>query len=235
MDKEKLQQFFAKYTTPIVILLGVFIFSASNFYSTQILYLKLDRIEKRLPENNLYEIVPVEVAKDAPVVGDKNAPVTIVEFADFQCPFCKEFHDNIYPRIKQKYIDTGKVKFIYQHYAFLGDESTHAAEASVCAKEQGQFWKFHDLLFQKHTGENVGDFTLDKLKQFGKDLGLDQDKFNSCVDSRKYQNQVAEEILRASDYGVGSTPSLFINGKRIDGAVPMYKFDQLIMDSLEGR
>lgn len=234
-EKIKLSEQINRFIIPFSILVGSFILVVSNFYSTQVLVLKLDRLEQRLPNENAVEIVPIVVAKDAPVLGKKDAPVTVIEFADFQCPYCKEFQVKNFPGLKTKYIDTGKVRFIYQHYAFLGDESVYAAEASKCASEQGKFWEYHDKLFENQKAENAGDFTPEKLKTMADGLVPEKEKFTKCMDDRKYQNSVSDEVLNATHFGVDSTPTVFINGKKYSGLTPLYKLEQAIEDSLHSK
>lgn len=227
-SKQSKRDQFIKLALPVSIIVSAVMLVVSNYYSTLILTLKLDRIENRLTVGESQEIIPVRTDKDSPYLGNSNAKVTVIEYADFQCPFCKEFQVKVFPRIKEKFIDTGKIKFIYQHHPFLGEESFMAAEASECAKDQGKFWEYHDLIFAKQTGENIGDFTTEKLKQYGKDLNLNTETFNKCLDDRKYKDRVNNQVLLGSDYGVNSTPTIFINGKKFEGVTPLYKLEQAI-------
>jgi len=163
-----------------------------------------------------------------PVLGDQNAPVAIVEFADFQCPFCGRFHQTITSQLKKEYIDTGKVKFAYRDFAFLGQESLWAANAARCASEQGKFWQYHDTLFEKQSGENQGAFSKDNLKRFARELALDTAKFNACVDSDKYEDAVNTDVNAGRQFGVQGTPATFVNGILISGAQPYAVFKQAI-------
>ncbi len=167
------------------------------------------------------------------VLGDANAKVTIVEFSDYQCPFCEKFYTQTWPQIKKDYVDTGKAKFVYKNLAFLGAESTQAANASLCAKEQGKFWDYHDYLFKKQSGENQGTFSDTNLKQFAADLGLDTDKFNKCLDGKIYDSQVQDDMKIASSNGFNSTPSFAVNDKPLVGAVPYSQFQTLIDAALK--
>lgn len=125
------------------------------------------------------------------------------------------------------------MKFVFRNLAFLGQESIVAAEAAECAADQNQFWPYHDKLFEAQTGENVGRFSKDNLKQFATDLKLDTASFNRCLDSDKYLSKVQNDKQEATSKGVQRTPTLFINGvkyegvpswddlkRRIDSAVP---------------
>lgn len=169
----------------------------------------------------------VDVGK-LPVLGNKNAKVTVIEFADFQCPFCERYFKDAEAGIRKNYVDTGKVKFAFRHYAFLGQESTWAAQASECANEQGKFWEYHDYLYNNQGQENSGAFSKDKLKSFAQTLGLNTSQFNSCLDSDKYAKQVADDQKAGQDAGVNGTPATFINGQLISGAQPYSAFQSAI-------
>lgn len=164
---------------------------------------------------------PVDVKEGhLPMLGKSNAKVSVIEFADFQCPFCEKYHKEITPSLKKDYINSGKIKFSFRHYAFLGQESTDAALASECANEQDKFWEFHDYLFENQAGENQGAFAKDKLKEFAVAVGLNSAQFNECLDSAKYKNNVDKDIAEGGTAGVNGTPATFVNGILISGAVP---------------
>jgi protein-disulfide isomerase len=146
-------------------------------------------------------------------LGDPNAPVKVVEFADFQCPYCQLYWQQIEPTIIQKYIATKEIYYTYSPMAFLGQESIDAAEAAYCANDQGKFWEYRDYIFTNHTGENVNDYTQDKLIAFAKKLNLDTDVFKSCLTTGKYAQAVTDANTYASSQGVNSTPSIMVNGK----------------------
>ena len=147
--------------------------------------------------------------------GAADAPVVVVEYADFQCPYCREFATGPERQLKQDYIDQGLVRYVFHHMAFIGDESRWAAAAAECANDQGHFWDYHDKLFASQTGENVGDFTYDNLKRFAAELNLDTQQFNQCLDSGQYEAKVQQEVTAAQQSGVTSTPTLFVNGQLI--------------------
>ncbi len=150
---------------------------------------------------------------DGLTMGNKDASVKVVEFADFQCPYCQLYWQQVEPTIIKDYISTGKISYTYSPMAFLGQESFDAAEAVYCANDQGKFWEYRDMLFANHTGENVGDFTEAKLKSFAAKLNLDTAAFNECLTSNKYQSAVDEANNYASSQGVNSTPTIIVNGK----------------------
>lgn len=167
-----------------------------------------------------------------PILGNKNAKVTIIEFADFQCPFCERFFKDAEPNIIKDYANTGKIKFAFRHYAFLGQESTWAAEASECANEQSKFWEFHNYLYNHQGPENSGAFAKDKLIGFATSLGLNTDQFSSCLNSDKYAKQVADDLAAGQKAGVNGTPTTFLNGQPLVGAQPYSAFKTLIDQEL---
>jgi len=160
--------------------------------------------------------------------GDPNAPVTMIEFGDFQCPFCGRHAATVGPQIDEQYIQNGKVRFGYFNFAFLGQESNWAAEAAECASDQNKFWEYHDVLYSSQAGENQGAFNKENLKKFAEDLGLDTNAFNECFDSGKYTQLIQEESSTASSIGVRSTPTFLINGQPVVGAQPFEIFQQTI-------
>lgn len=113
-------------------------------------------------------------------------------------------------------MNQGQVRFAFRHFAFLGDESRRAAEASECANEQGRFWDYYDKVFAEQTGENVGAFSQENLKRFAADLGLDKGQFNQCLDSGRYSAKVQQETTQGQQEGVRGTPSVLVNGRLIE-------------------
>jgi len=124
------------------------------------------------------------------------------------------------------------VRIGYWHFAFLGQESQWAAEASECAADQDAFWEYHDYLFDNHGGENQGAFSMDNLKRFAEELGLDTDVFNECLDSGKYTQVVQSETTAGQQLGVQSTPTFLVNGQPVVGAQPFEVFEQVIENLL---
>lgn len=167
-----------------------------------------------------------------PFLGNPEAPVTIVEFSDFQCPFCGRFFKTTEPQIIEKYVKTGKVKFVYRDFAFLGEESQWAAEAAECANAQGKFWEYHDYLFNHQRGENEGAFSKANLKRFAGTAGLDMGAFNACFDSGKYTEEVRKDSSDGRALGVSGTPTNFINGIAVVGALPFEEFAKIIEEEL---
>jgi protein-disulfide isomerase len=164
--------------------------------------------------------------------GDANAPVTLIEFSDFQCPYCGRFATGAARHIDDEYVNSGKVRFGYWHVAFLGEESQWAAEASECAADQDKFWEYHDKLFDSQNGENQGAFSKDNLKKFAADMKLDTAAFNACLDSGKYTKMVQDRTAMANQLGVNSTPAFIVNGRPLLGAQPFEAFQQIIENEL---
>jgi protein-disulfide isomerase len=159
--------------------------------------------------------------------GNPGATVTIDEWADFQCPGCRQFA--LGPeRQLDSVLAEGQARFVWHNRAFLGQESIWAAEAAECANDQGQFWPYHDKLFAEQSGENRGAFRQENLKRFGRDLGLDSVSFDSCVDSNRYEQQVKAEAATGAQQGINSTPTILMNGQRVDPGSTIPQFRQLI-------
>lgn len=173
------------------------------------------------------------IPSDVPYLGNPNAKVTVVEYADYQCPFCEAFYKTVWPELKSKYVDTGKIKFVYQDFAFLGADSATAANAAQCAAEQNKFWPYHDYLFDHQGTENTGWATADHLKEFASTVGLNANQFNQCLDANKYSSVVSAEMAEARSLGVSGTPTIYINGTQIVGAQSAATFEQAIDKALQ--
>ncbi len=159
-----------------------------------------------------------------PMIGDVDAPVTIVEFSDFQCPFCSRFYSQTYLALKENYVDTGKVNIVFRDFPLsFHPEAEPAALAAECANEQGEFWAFHDLIF-----ENQDSISASQYLTWAEDLGLDMDQFSDCVDSQKYKSEVANDYNDGGRLGVTGTPGFFINGVLVTGAQPYSVFASAI-------
>jgi protein-disulfide isomerase len=178
--------------------------------------------------------VPPGVRQAGHVRGLDTAPITIEEWADFQCPACGTFARTTEPQLVATYVARGQVRIVYRHLAFLGAESQWAAEASECADEQGKFWEYHDRLFAAQAGENRGTFSKDNLKRIGDALGLGP-SFATCVDSGRYAQRVRDETAAGQRMGVRATPTLFIQDRRIEGAASLDQLTAVIDPLLGGR
>lgn len=178
---------------------------------------------------------PLTVERHGNEKGAPNAPVVVIEYADFQCPACGYVARLIEPQVDREYIATGKVRWVYRHFPILGQESEWAAQASRCAQDQGKFWEYHDLLFQNQRGENIGTFNIDNLKKFAQSprLNMDMKAFNECFDTGKYVKAVQDEGIEGRMKGVSSTPTFFINGLVYQGAPRTYEsFKGMLEDAL---
>lgn len=164
--------------------------------------------------------------------GDEDAPVTIIEFSDFQCPYCERWTNETGTQIREKYVDEGLVRIGYWHFAILGNQSVLAAEASECAAEQDAFWAYHDYLYQPQVGSQGTALNKENLKQFAADLGLDAEAFNECLDGGKFTQFVQGQRGVAQQIGVSSTPTFLINGEPVIGAQPFQNFESIIESEL---
>jgi protein-disulfide isomerase len=168
-------------------------------------------------------------------MGAADAPVMVVEYADFQCPYCKQFALGSEQQLIKDYVDTGKARFVFQNLAFIGNESIWAAEAAECAAAQGHFWEYHDLLFEKQGSENTGGFAQANLKQYAADLGLSTSQFDQCLNSGKYLSLVNQQGAEAQRLGIRSTPSLLVNGKLITNGADYAVLKAAIEAALKGQ
>ncbi len=187
------------------------------------------------------QIIQVSIDDD-PFKGNADAPVTIVEFSDFQCPFCLRFYQQTLPSIMENYVDTGKVKFVYRD---LPLDSLHANArpahiASECADEQGKFWDYHDILFDKQTEwSRLSSSDLQStLTQYATDLGLESASFEACLESDSIADEVNKDSLDAARYGATGTPAFFIGNEengfvKLSGAQPFSAFQLHIENQLE--
>jgi protein-disulfide isomerase len=160
-------------------------------------------------------------------LGDATAPVAVEVYADFQCPVCGQFDRGTLKQIEDKYVKTGKVRIIFNHFAFIGDESTRAAEASECANAQGKFWEYADTLFNNQAGENQGAFNDANLEKFAQQVGLDLTQYKTCMDQHTYLGKIQSSSQAASQRGVNSTPTLFVNGQKVVGAISLATFESV--------
>lgn len=170
-----------------------------------------------------------------PPLGDKNAKVVMVDFSDFECPFCKQYFDETYAQIKKDYIDTGKVVYYYRHFPLdFHPAARPSALASECANEQSKFWEFHDLVFKeqdKISGKDAAAIS-EALKGFASTLNLNTSQFNNCLDSEKYKENVDKDYAEGQTAGVNGTPGFFINGITVVGAQPYSSFKTILDQEL---
>jgi protein-disulfide isomerase len=175
------------------------------------------------------EVQRVDVSTDGdPSIGSEAAPVTIVEFSDYQCPYCQAWYQQTYDQLMANY--PGKILFVYRDLPLPGHpESLPSAEAANCAGEQGAYWKFHDALFS-------GQYELGRsaYEQYAAALGLDTAAFTACLDDHRYQAEVKADAADAEKLGLNGTPSFVINGRILIGAQPFENFKAIIDEELAG-
>jgi protein-disulfide isomerase len=175
------------------------------------------------------------------ILGNASATVTLVEYGDYQCPFCGEFYSQTEPEIIQNYVNTGKVRFVFRDFAFLGPESTAAAEAAQCAEDQNKLWEYHDALYSAKVADDAnggqeddGFFTTAEFTKLAEQTGLNMPTFTSCVNNDTDANIVAQERSNGTAAGINSTPTFLINGTMITGAQPYSVFQQALDSALQG-
>jgi len=178
----------------------------------------------------------VSTAMGSPILGSASAPITIIEFGDYQCEQCYKWYHNTKDSIVQNYIETGKANLIFVDLAFLGRDSPKAAAASYCAEEQGKYWEYHDLLYNFQEGVDSGWANSERLKAFAQNLELDMELFDSCVDSGKFAKRVQFNTNEAKKQGATGTPTFIIvnsegEQQKLVGAQP-YSVFQKVFDSM---
>lgn len=160
--------------------------------------------------------LPATIPLDGMSMGNPDAKVQIVEWGDYQCPGCGIFARAVVPKLISQYVEPGKVQFAFHDFAFLGKESTRAAEAAACAADQQAYWPYHDTLYANQHGENLNAFSDDRLKALAQTLGLDSAAFNACLDSGEKAATVEASNTAAREAGINSTPTMLINGVKLD-------------------
>lgn len=183
-----------------------------------------------LPVGEIKDITPLDrPLVDGRAMGNPEAPVLVEVFEDFQCPVCRTYSQEIEPQVVDAYVASGDVYYVFRQYPFLDDgaprkESDQAANASMCAAEQGRFWDYHDMLFTNWEGENQGAFNDRRLVAFAEALGLDMQAFNQCFDANTYLDEINSDLQTGQELGVSGTPSVFVNGRILTpGRVPSFE------------
>ena len=146
----------------------------------------------------------------SPIMGDPNAPITILEWGDYQCTFCYKFHQNTLDVINEEFIETGKVKVIFKDFPLNGPDSKLAAEASYCAHDQDKYWEYHDQLYENWAGERTGWITRESLSEFAESINLEIVEFNKCLDENKYENKINSIYEFGNEIGIDATPSFLV-------------------------
>ena len=250
MPEVESSQYLSAWIIATGILLGSIILSLSMFLSVRLLVKSFSQNSTGLAvqapvapsaavQNNAGPTptpgapVNITLAANTPFLGNANAKVTVIEYADYQCPFCEQFEKNVWPQLKSQYVDTGKIKFVYQDFAFLGADSNTAGEAAFCAQDQNKFWEYHDYLFNHQGQENSGWATADKQKLFAGAVGLNTSQFSQCLTNGKHKQDVLNQTAAGKTYGVTGTPTVFVNGVSIVGAQPYNSFKTAIDNALK--
>ena len=230
--------------TKTTIIVGVVLFSLGYFVGNT---LPVTNVDTELQSKNKATIQQTDSSEQklagsvnfnippfAKFRGSDSAKINLVEFGDYQCPFCKRFFDQTEPSLTSEYIDTEKTKFYFLDVSIVGDDSLTLGQASWCADEQGKYYEYHDYIYSNQGQENSGWGTPDKVKNLVKGIpGLDIEKFSECLDSKKYESRSQQLTKFASQIGLTGTPTVFVGNPeigytKITGAQPYSSFKQVI-------
>ncbi len=182
---------------------------------------------------NVSEPTPINLTNGSPVLGSASAPVTIVEFGDYQCEACYHWYHNARTDVIDNYIETGKANLVFMDLPFLGRDSITAAQATYCADDQGKYWEYHETLYNFQEAIDNGWASKDRLVSFAFNLDMNLDEFNDCMDTKKYVKRVKANYDEGERFGVEATPTFFIISpdgviKKISSAQPYSVFSQVI-------
>ena len=223
----------------ILFIIGInIIFFQSNYKDYYIIAQEMNNTS-----NNNYELSRENLIKSgSPMLGNPDAPITILDFSDFQCLNCGRYVKNTEPIINETYIQTGKVNLVYKYFPVVGFDSMNSALAGQCTQEQGLFWQFHKLLFANQKPIDSGWVSKNNLKNFASQiLGLDLQNFSECLDSERYKDHINKDLEMAKKFELRATPSFIIvknDGTDLDtltGAHPFPSFAAIIDDKLENK
>ena len=238
----------------IIITIGITSFLGgsyiSNLDSNQISQEELDatiaKLELKILQNKLPANQPIAELKisadNDPIIGNSNAPITIIEFSDFQCPFCAKFHIQTLPKIMDEYIKEGKVKLVFRDFPIQSIHSNAllASVAAECANEEGKFKEMHDKLFENQNewnNKNTDDVII-LFNQYSSEMGIEKEKFDSCIKNGKYIKEIQKDLEDGRTYGISGTPGFFIGNNEIGfielkGAHPFENFKNVIDTQLQ--
>jgi len=217
----------------VVIVVSFFIFGQNIMKTPQ-----SELVSQNTPNPTQKATLDMLTSNSSPVLGSKDAPITVIEFGDYQCFYCHKFFNSTEDAIVKNYIDTGKVKMIFKDFTIIGQDSITAANAAHCAQEQGKFWEYHDALYNNWTGENTGWASVTNLALIAKQMGLNQNQFNQCMTQAKYMSVVRGSASDANSLGLTGTPDFFIIAPdnsitKVVGAEPYEVFDQIFKSKLQ--
>lgn len=212
--------------TAVVIVAAFFAFGSMN-------QPEIELKPTALPQQEQEPIsLSVFTANGSPVLGNPNAPVTLVEFGDYQCFFCNKFFHDTEHSLLTNYVETGKVKLIFKDFTIIGPDSVNAAHGARCADDQGMFWEYHDVLYNNWNGENNGWASSENLLKFAADIGLDVEQWNDCMLAKTHQQTIVASNNDARTLGLTGTPAFFVIGPdnqvtKIGGAQPYDVFERI--------
>ena len=217
--------------TAVVIVAAFFAFSGMNQPE-----IELQPAQIPQPEQEPISL-SVFTANGSPLLGNPNAPITLVEFGDYQCHFCNVFFHETEHDIVTNYVDTGKVRMIFKDYTIIGPDSVNAAHGAHCANDQGLFWEYHDVLYNNWNGENNGWASSENLLGFAAEIGLNTDEWNECMVGKNHQQVIVSSNNDARTLGLTGTPAFFVIGPdnqvtKIGGAQPYDVFERLFESEL---
>jgi protein-disulfide isomerase len=221
----------SNYALPVSIVFASLLISGTLFYTTS------SSLPAKITDPNEEPTVVegMTIQDNDHVLGSPDAKVTIFEYSDFQCPFCRSFYNSAYQSIKSKYVDTGEVKLVFRHLPLsFHPAAAISASAVECASEQGQFWEMHDKIFDAQTPHGGGtvQYGIDDLVTWADEIGLDADLIKSCIESEKYTGKIAANSNEATQFGLNGTPSFIVNNKVVIGALPFSAFSEVIENEL---
>jgi protein-disulfide isomerase len=174
-------------------------------------------------------LIPLD---DDPVLGSPDAPVTMIEYSEYLCPYCQRFVLETMPRIEEEYIETGKVKLVFRDFPVHGQPAVSIAMVAECAADQGKFWEMHVLLFERAEEWSESEDILATFQGYAEELGMDQDELLNCLELGTTFERIQEDYNLAVQDGVGGTPTFLINGTLLVGAQPFEEFRRVIEEEL---
>lgn len=236
-SKKQFSKILPLLTVPVLVGIGVLL--GQQLGDDQVVELAQTTNQVQAP--SLAQVENPPDADNDPFIGSENAPITMIEFSDYQCPFCRSFFYETLPLIRENYIDKGLVKFVYRDMPLtsLGHtDALPAANAAECAREQGNdetYFAFHDLIFEGENELGYGTVQIpeESLYSYAKDLNLDGDSFRECQEGQKYYDEIAADAAAGRAAGMNGTPSFVINGQVMVGAYPYETFEQVFNDLLK--
>jgi protein-disulfide isomerase len=165
--------------------------------------------------------------------GSEQAPITIIEFGDYQCPFCGEWYQQVSPKLNEKYINTGQVELIFVDYPFLGPDSYPTAFASFCAEEQNKYWEFHEIVFVNQGNTNDGWANAENIRGFAENIGLGMEQYDQCMNSTAFKQKIDDNLQIGREHGISQTPTFIVVSntgeyQKIEGKQPLVVFDEII-------